>query len=78
MDDFLNYSFRINGLPVTASFSEKNIEEIFVPLLFYLSELQQKKNKRLIVFLSAPPAAGKARLRLSCNIFLKAGVTLLP
>ena len=40
MDDFLNFSFRINGLPVAASFSEKNIEEIFVPLLFYLSELQ--------------------------------------
>ena len=78
MDDFLNYSFRINGLPVTASFSEKNIEEIFIPMLFYLSELQQKKNKRLIVFLSAPPASGKSTLAAFLQYLSESRSNLTP
>lgn len=78
MDDFLSFSFRINGLPVTASFSEKNIEEIFVPLLFYLSELQQKKDGRLIVFLSAPPASGKSTLASFLQYLSETRSTLTP
>ena len=52
------------GLPVTARFTGENIKEIFLPLLRRLSVLQQKSGERLLVFLAAPPGAGKSTLSL--------------
>jgi len=52
------------GLPVTARFSKENIEGIFLPLLQRLTAMQKEKNRRLIVFLAAPPGAGKSTLSL--------------
>ncbi|MBQ8815395.1 MAG: nucleoside/nucleotide kinase family protein [Lachnospiraceae bacterium] len=52
----------INGLKVTAEYSEESVQEIFVPLLRHLTSLQKKLNRRIVVMLAAPPAAGKSTL----------------
>ena len=58
----MNYSVNINGIDVNASYSDDNVEEIFVPLLQRLTDLQKQKNGRIVVFLAAPPGAGKSTL----------------
>ncbi len=58
----MKYSVEINGLHVDAEYSEKSVNEIFIPLLKYLTELQKKKKRRVVVMLAAPPAAGKSTL----------------
>ena len=58
----MTFQIEINGLPVTAGFSEENIEEIFLPLLKHLSKLQNDLGRRILVFLAAPPGAGKSTL----------------
>ena len=54
--------FEVNGLKIDARFSLKDRDEIFLPLLKKLSRMQAEKGGRLIVFLAAPPAAGKSTL----------------
>ncbi len=58
----MNYNVKINGIEVNAKYSEDNVNEIFIPLLQYLSELQKNKNRRIVVFLAAPPGTGKSTL----------------
>ena len=56
------FKTQINGLPVQAVFPEDNIREIYVPLLHRLSVLQKKLNRRILVFLAAPPGSGKSTM----------------
>ena len=58
----MTFQTEINGLPVLAVFSEENVEEIFLPLLKHLTKLQNTLNRRILVFLAAPPGAGKSTL----------------
>ena len=58
----IRHNVNINGLGVTASFSERAVNEIFLPLLSRFSVLQKKKGKRILVMLAAPPGAGKSTL----------------
>jgi len=58
----MNYFVNINGIDVEASFSERTIEDIFIPLLRQLSEMHSKARRRIIVMLAAPPGAGKSTL----------------
>jgi len=57
-----SFRFRVNGLEIDANFSRKDRDDIFLPLLKKLSRIQAEKGRRLIVFLAAPPAAGKSTL----------------
>ena len=57
-----SFRFQVNGLDIDARFSIHDRDEIFLPLLKRLSALQWEKGKRIIVFLAAPPAAGKSTL----------------
>ncbi len=52
----------INGLNITAVYGDDDIQNVYIPLLRKLTELQKKKNGRLIVFLAAPPGSGKSTL----------------
>ena len=56
--------FLVNGLEIRAEFRKRDRDEVFIPLLRTLSKLQREKQRRIIVFLAAPPAAGKSTLCL--------------
>ena len=58
----MTFQTEINGLPVLAVFSEENIEGIFLPLLRHLTKLRSALNRRILVFLAAPPGSGKSTL----------------
>lgn len=58
----MNYETIINGLRVSAHYSQRSIDEIFLPLLHRLTAMQREKGSRLLVMLAAPPAAGKSTL----------------
>lgn len=52
----------INGYDVSARYTEENVEQIFLPLLREWTRLQQCCQRRILIFLAAPPAAGKSTL----------------
>jgi len=52
----------INGFPVQAEYHDEDIRKVFIPLLRTLAAKQKQAGRRLIVFLAAPPAAGKSTL----------------
>ncbi len=56
------YNININGIDVNARYTEENINEIFIPLLQELTRIQRKEKRRILVFLAAPPGAGKSTL----------------
>lgn len=56
------YRVRINGIETAAHYSERAVEEIFVPLLECLTERQRAAGRRILVLLAAPPGAGKSTL----------------
>ena len=58
----IEHSVMINGIRVDAVYSKHAVNDIFVPLLQRLTELQTKKGKRILVMLAAPPGAGKTTL----------------
>lgn len=58
----MEYRTNINGIEVVASYSEKSVNAILIPLLRHLSAIHSKGKKRIIVMLAAPPALGKAHL----------------
>lgn len=58
----MKYKFNNNGIEIEATYSNAELNEIFIPLLKNLSRLQTQKNGRLLVMLAAPPGAGKSTL----------------
>ena len=56
------YDVNINGIDVNAEYSDSAVENIFIPLLQRLNELQKEKGSRILVMLAAPPGAGKSTL----------------
>ena len=47
----VTYEVRINGIDVTARYSDRAVREIFLPLLRKLTALQKEKGKRLLLML---------------------------
>lgn len=58
----MQFTREINGLKVTAEYSQESIRKIFIPLLKHLTALQKQCGRRILVMLAAPPAAGKSTL----------------
>ena len=58
----IRHCVEINGIDVEAMYSEREVNEIFLPLLQKLTELQAEKGRRILVMLAAPPGAGKTTL----------------
>lgn len=56
------YLLNVNGFEMNISYEESTMEEIFLPLLREWTKLQKKKQKRILIFLSAPPGTGKSTL----------------
>ena len=58
----IEHRVTMNGIEVTARYSDRAVNEIFLPLLKKLTDMQREKGKRLLVMLAAPPGAGKSTL----------------
>jgi pantothenate kinase len=58
------YTFSVNNLEIQAGYFQEDVNEIFLPLVQTLTNLQKQQNRRIIVFLAAPPATGKTTLSL--------------
>ena len=52
----------INGFNVNALYFTEDVEQLFLPLIKSLSHMQKAKGCRLVVYLAAPPGAGKSTL----------------
>ena len=58
----IRYNVGINGIEVSAVYSEQAVNGIFLPLLKKLTDMHRQKGSRLLVMLAAPPGAGKSTL----------------
>ncbi|MCR5330924.1 MAG: nucleoside/nucleotide kinase family protein [Lachnospiraceae bacterium] len=58
----MQFSRVINGIAVCATYSDEEINSVFIPLLKNLADIQVQKKKRIIAMLAAPPGAGKSTL----------------
>ena len=58
----MKYTANINGIDVTANYSERTIRDLLVPLLNKLAAMYSEKQNRILVMLAAPPGAGKSTL----------------
>lgn len=68
-------TFSVNGFPVDAVYREENIRELFLPLVRHLHGMRQEKGGRLLVFLAAPPGAGKSTLAaFLCHLAKEGGL----
>ena len=56
------YCTTVKGLEVKAFFPDQDVQKIYVPLLRTLTALYEEKKHRIVVFLAAPPGAGKSTL----------------
>ncbi len=56
------FSININGIPVKAKYEDSDIDQIFLPLLKMLTAMYHKSQRRQLVYLAAPPGAGKSTL----------------
>lgn len=55
-------TLNINGLETEACFKAQQVDELHKPLLRQLAQLQKELQRRLVVFLAAPPGTGKSTL----------------
>ena len=58
----IEYQVAINGIEVSAHYTEQAVYAIFLPLLKELTNRQKQKGKRLLTMMAAPPGAGKSTL----------------
>jgi pantothenate kinase len=58
----MNVTMNINGLACEAHFNDGEIEMLHKPLLKRLGEMQRALQRRMVVFLTAPPGTGKSTL----------------
>ena len=52
----------VNGFLQTATYDMESIDGALMPLLQLLSAMRRKQDRRLVVYLAAPPGAGKSTL----------------
>jgi len=61
---YINIELNVNGFDITARYFQEDVEKLFLPLVKTLSDIKIKKERRIIVYLAAPPGAGKTTLSL--------------
>lgn len=54
----------INGLGYKVRYNQETIDHLFLPFLRRMTKLQHARGQRIVVFLAAPPGAGKSTLAL--------------
>ncbi len=56
------YEVNVNGLPQQVRYNEDTVNTLFLPLLSELDSLYMSTERKIVVFLAAPPAVGKTTL----------------
>ena len=51
------YDVNMNGIDIKATYTDKAIAEIFIPILKRLTFLQKQKGSRVLAYFAAPPEA---------------------
>ena len=57
-----SYDMVINGLPQRVKYNEDTVNDLFIPLLKKLTEIQKREQRKVMAFVAAPPATGKSTL----------------
>ena len=73
-----NYELVVNGLTQQIQYNKATVENLFLPLLSKLTQLQKQKGQRVIMFLAAPPATGKSTLTLFLEKLSRENKELTP
>ncbi|MER2063457.1 MAG: hypothetical protein ABS873_02295, partial [Alkalibacterium sp.] len=60
----IHKQYKVTGHLIDVSYAEQEVDELFKPLLEKLVALRKEKQDRVIVYLAAPPGAGKTSLSL--------------
>ena len=73
--DNMKFQASINGIKGTVQYRDEDVQKIFLPLLEKWKAMQERKGRRILVFLAAPPGTGKSTLlaflrQLSCGEIL--------
>ena len=68
----MKFQASINGIKGTVQYRDEDVQKIFLPLLEKWKAMQERKGRRILVFLAAPPGTGKSTLlaflrQLSCG-----------
>lgn len=71
MNQDICFTFDINGFEVKASYSYEFVEEVIKPLLMKWNQQTRLHHKRMIIYLAAPPAAGKSTLATAFETMAK-------
>jgi len=68
----------INGLETSAEYYKEDIDNIFIPLLKKLTAMQKEAEKRIVVYLAAPPGLGKSTLAAYLEMLSKDSEGITP
>lgn len=61
----MKVQLKVNGFEYEASYTEREVNDIYIPLLKEITEKsRENKDGRYVVFLAAPPGTGKSTLSL--------------
>lgn len=78
MKEKIDYELVVNGLLQKISYKAEAVENLFLPLLRRLSQMQKQSGGRIILFLVAPPATGKSTLTLFLEKLSREYQDLIP
>ncbi|MDO4548380.1 MAG: nucleoside/nucleotide kinase family protein [Clostridia bacterium] len=73
--DVIEYNFEVNGFDVAARYDRAFLDETVVPLIRRFAGMRQKAGRGIVVFLAAPPAAGKSTL---AQLFMTLSSGIVP
>ena len=57
----MKFQASINGIKGTVQYRDEDVQKIFLPLLEKWKAMQERKGRRILVFLAAPPGTGKKK-----------------
>ncbi len=60
----MNTTLTVNGFTYEAHFTDRELKEVIRPLIEKFQDLYRQHDRRIIIFLAAPPAVGKSTFAL--------------
>lgn len=74
----MDVTLTINGFESAVHFDDEFIRKLILPLLEQLSQRQRHMQRRLIIFLAAPPGTGKSTLAALMEMLSRQNNSLVP